>query len=145
MSRSGGSLLLHGLKIYLESKIDLSPYIKYNKGDMQTKEEKLLKHRESQRKYKASIAGKKTENRYRKSKYYQAYRIRHANKLKEHRVVWKLVDTAKRSGTLLKKRCEVCNKKDAIAHHDDYNKPLEIRWLCRYHHYLYHKKLKELR
>jgi hypothetical protein len=35
--------------------------------------------------------------------------------------------------------CEVCGKK-AEAHHDDYNEPLEIRWLCMKHHREWHKR-----
>jgi len=37
-----------------------------------------------------------------------------------------------------RKPCEVCGEK-AEAHHDDYNKPLEVRWLCRKHHREWHK------
>nr|DAD85891.1 MAG TPA: hypothetical protein [Siphoviridae sp. ctGdK3] len=29
------------------------------------------------------------------------------------------------------------------AHHDDYSKPLQVRWLCRRHHKQLHKELKE--
>src|SRR5690606_109968 len=36
-----------------------------------------------------------------------------------------------RSGHLLKQPCEVCGKMKVDAHHDDYAKPLEVRWLCR--------------
>lgn len=31
--------------------------------------------------------------------------------------------------------CEVCGKIEHVhAHHEDYSKPLEVRWLCRSHH-----------
>lgn len=39
-----------------------------------------------------------------------------------------------RSGALVKKPCEVCGATDVDGHHDDYSKPLEVRWLCRKHH-----------
>lgn len=34
--------------------------------------------------------------------------------------------------------CEICGAK-AEAHHEDYNKPLEVRWLCFKHHREWHK------
>lgn len=34
------------------------------------------------------------------------------------------------TGELQRQPCEVCNEPNAHAHHDDYDKPLEIRWLC---------------
>lgn len=30
--------------------------------------------------------------------------------------------------------CEVCGAAEVEAHHDDYSKPLQVRWLCRQHH-----------
>ena len=41
---------------------------------------------------------------------------------------------ALREGTLTKSLCEVCGRLVVEAHHDDYNKPLEVRWLCKSHH-----------
>jgi len=39
--------------------------------------------------------------------------------------------------------CEVCGATRNIdAHHDDYRKPLDVRWLCRGHHKLHHAKLR---
>jgi ferric-dicitrate binding protein FerR (iron transport regulator) len=48
------------------------------------------------------------------------------------------VERALRRGSLLRKPCEVCGGK-AEAHHDDYSKPLEVRWLCRAHHKAAHQ------
>lgn len=43
-------------------------------------------------------------------------------------------------GILVKGACEVCLTKENVeAHHDDYTKPMEIRWLCRRHHREHHR------
>ena len=49
------------------------------------------------------------------------------------------VSNALRNGTLVRGPCEVCGDK-AQAHHDDYRKPLVVRWLCRKHHLQHHGK-----
>lgn len=36
--------------------------------------------------------------------------------------------------------CEICQRtSDIHAHHEDYKKPLDVRWLCRDHHMAWHK------
>ena len=37
-------------------------------------------------------------------------------------------------GKLTRQPCSVCGRKDSHAHHDDYSKPLDVRWLCPPHH-----------
>lgn len=49
-----------------------------------------------------------------------------------------IVNNAIRSKKLFKCPCEVCGEKKAVAHHDDYTKPLNIRWLCQAHHKQWH-------
>lgn len=45
-----------------------------------------------------------------------------------------------RSGRLEKEPCEVCGGTERIhAHHDDYDRPLDVRWLCALHHTQLHR------
>ncbi|MFN4062400.1 MAG: hypothetical protein ACK4IA_16850 [Paracoccus hibiscisoli] len=43
------------------------------------------------------------------------------------------------SGRLTKAPCEVCGAATVDAHHDRYDRPLEVRWLCRTHHVKLHQ------
>lgn len=47
------------------------------------------------------------------------------------------VRRALKSGALERRPCETCGDA-ADAHHDDYLKPLDVRWLCRSHHKEWH-------
>lgn len=38
------------------------------------------------------------------------------------------------AGKLTRQPCEVCGEPETHGHHDDYNKPLTVRWLCQPHH-----------
>lgn len=64
----------------------------------------------------------------------EEWRKRNTDKAKAHR----LVKYALATGRLKVKPCEVCGAK-AVAHHDDYTKPLVVRWLCGKHHAEHHR------
>ena len=47
-------------------------------------------------------------------------------------------------GKLLRSPCEECGMEIAEAHHDDYSKPLTVRWLCFKHHREFHHESPDL-
>jgi hypothetical protein len=61
---------------------------------------------------------------------------RHPVRLKARR----LVHSAIAGGRLVRLPCEVCGNPKSEGHHPDYDKPLEVMWLCRRHHSLQHRK-----
>lgn len=70
------------------------------------------------------------ERRAAKLIYQKRRRSRFPHKDKAHY----LVGNAIRDGRLIRQPCEVCGDAQAQAHHDDYFKPLDVRWLCFVHH-----------
>lgn len=47
-------------------------------------------------------------------------------------------NTQIRRGLLIPYPCEICGNTEVEAHHDDYSKPYDIRWLCFIHHREFH-------
>lgn len=52
------------------------------------------------------------------------------------------VHRALRNGSLVPKDCAVCGSEKSVAHHEDYDKPLDVIWLCQAHHKQLHAKMK---
>lgn len=50
---------------------------------------------------------------------------------------WKVMYAVKH-GKIKRGPCEKCRSLETEGHHDDYSKPLEVRWLCRPHHEEFH-------
>ena len=67
----------------------------------------------------------------------RAFRIRNPEKRAAHRAL----EWALHRGRVTKQPCEICGMAQRPhAHHDDYTKPLEVRWLCPRHHGQLHRK-----
>lgn len=97
---------------------------------------------EYNKKYHASEKG---QDRYRK--YYEANKRAFIERAKKsnakhpnERKAQAKLNHAKANGKVIQQACEVCGKLKAEAHHDDYNKPLDVRWLCRQCHAEWHSK-----
>lgn len=52
-----------------------------------------------------------------------------------------MVGAAIKAGTLIPQPCEFCGCEKTQAHHDDYGKPLEVKWVCDSCHKLLHKRI----
>lgn len=53
---------------------------------------------------------------------------------KPRSIVRRMVYLAIKAGLLTRQPCTECGNPQSEAHHDDYTKPLDVRWLCRAHH-----------
>ena len=67
--------------------------------------------------------------------YLAQYRKDNPEKAKAHG----RVAAAVRSGKLIPLCCEICGASKAVAHHEDYSKPLDVNWLCQAHHKQLHR------
>jgi hypothetical protein len=52
-----------------------------------------------------------------------------------------IVSKALKSGKLVKAPCIFCGSNNVQAHHDDYSKPLDVKWMCRRDHRYYESGL----
>lgn len=90
------------------------------------------KRMKARRDYQKTEKGKAAHNRAAK---------RWAAKNTVKRAAHILVGNAIRKGDIQPLPCEVCfNTHDVHAHHDDYAKPLEVRWLCSKCHNDWHRE-----
>jgi len=80
-------------------------------------------------------------NRERDAELKRAWLLKNKHKRKAHRAV----EYARKVGWLTKLPCHVCKNPNTHAHHDDYDRPLDVIWLCPQCHKDRHKMLKEAR
>ena len=57
----------------------------------------------------------------------------------DKRAVHIMTGNAIRAGKLIKQPC-TCGRTDVHAHHDNYSKPFEVRWLCPGCHNAHHRR-----
>jgi len=79
----------------------------------------------------------------------QRYQQLNKEKIRAYRRAWSTANPgavnaqqrlarAVKAGKLKRGQCEICGNPNTHGHHDDYSKPLEVRWLCALHHKRFH-------
>ena len=93
-----------------------------------------IKARQEYTKTEAGKQARKKANAVQKKRYPMAY------------AAYVITSNAVRDGNLIQaKNCSVCNSTEKIeGHHDDYTKPLSIRWLCNKCHHEWHRHNKPI-
>lgn len=68
--------------------------------------------------------------------------MRYRNRQKERHPIEeaarRAVEREVRAGRMTRQPCEKCGATKTHGHHDDYTRPLVVRWLCRLHHDEHH-------
>jgi hypothetical protein len=49
-----------------------------------------------------------------------------------------------KSGKLKRMPCERCGSQSAEAHHESYQNPMEVMWLCKLHHAARHREIRNV-
>ena len=98
------------------------------------------------------------ENRQKKLDYYRTYdkeRAKNPDRQKSASQItraWRQADKRRnqchtavaraiRSGELVRQPCVRCGEQRSLAHHEDYDRPLDVMWLCQPCHKQRHKEL----
>lgn len=77
------------------------------------------------------------------AEYMRAHRPAHGELTDEQRLksnARAYANVNQRRGKLVPQPCERCGAEKAEKHHEDYSKPLEVRWLCRDCHLQEHRE-----
>ena len=92
-------------------------------------------HRELRRGYykRDKLAGKTKRSNTKNAK---RYAKRHPKKVWVHR----FTRCAVKLNIIKRQPCLVCFNPKSEAHHWNYDKPLDVIWLCRQHHFILHRK-----
>jgi hypothetical protein len=118
---------------------------KYRENHRETKREKDRMYR---------VRNRERTRGYQRE-YQKAWRLKNIEKVSEGNKRYRELNGEKKKaqrrvrdavgrGEIERERCEVCGEGKAQGHHRDYEKPLEVVWLCAICHKLVHRLLNNL-
>lgn len=109
-------------------KLSISEYAQIYASKTKLNKDKLLKHREKLRRVKGSVTIEQRKEKLNQNKFREKVRG-----------VYRL---ALRHGEIKSEPCIVCGSEQVDGHHHDYEKPLDVIWLCQKHHSELHANLR---
>ncbi len=113
-------------------------YYQKNKIRLDKKAKEYKKDEKIKEKYRKYNKNWKIKNKERIDTGNKIYKKKYSKK-KENKIKIKAQTIAQKIPIPKKRLCEMCNKNLAILrHHENYNKPLEVKYLCKICHYKIH-------
>lgn len=86
-------------------------------------------HKEMRKRYRSSPRGRRAYERY------------YEKSAPKRRAQIDVMNALNRGDLIKPERCESCGEARRLdGHHDDYAKPLDVRWLCRWCHLAWHRE-----
>jgi hypothetical protein len=96
-----------------------------------------LKGREVYAERKGAIAEWHRKNRDKRKEHVKRWKVKNREKIR----CYKRYHYALETGGIVRGPCAVCGIEEGVeGHHEDYSKPLEVKWLCPVHHGLTRRK-----
>ncbi len=108
-------------------------YCKDCRNEIGRKRDRLPRRLEKTKRYYATERGKEVQRTNARARY---------NKDKRKKLAIVLVGKAIKEGVLTRQLCETCGVDNTHGHHNNYDKPLEVHWLCPQHHWDFHRSIK---
>ena len=104
--------------------------------DPEKKREYQARYREERREHYRELQrqSNKRRRKHRNEMMRRWWMENHEEHRRRQRCREKLWRAVKR-GDVVPQPCEVCGDPKSEAHHADYEKPFDVRWLCKAHHY----------
>lgn len=118
----------------------------YSKTDREKNKEKIAEKRktpEYRQKMLVAVKRWRLENRQR---YLETEIIKKKRDRLKINCRFKVINAIRRGKMIRGDKCEICGKQGKMeAHHGDYKKPLEVKWLCTICHRHKHNKLLDIK
>lgn len=124
----------HDRKYYLTHKEKFREYRIRNKERINSARRET--RRMSNEVFAKTVNNWKSKNKDKRIEYANRYRAKYPEKQRAQSKLQKAV----KKGIIHKQSCQVCGNPKTHAHHDDYSKPYNVRWLCPLHHSQWQKQ-----